>query len=130
MATTFSKRVIANEGNWTVEIGVISKDPADVDLAQQFGDLMIDFSGRYVAPDDSSFSFTIPDKTAIYSNILLNKLPNVVFSHDFNDATVQPVTRYRQAMIFANEVEARLKAALTALRSFTTTPPLNTTFTA
>jgi hypothetical protein len=128
MATTFSKKVIANEGNWTVEVGVISKDPADVDLAQQFGDLAIDFSGRYVASDDPTFSFTIPDKTATYSNILLNKLPNVVFSHDFNDATIQPATRYRQAMIFANEVEARLQAALIALRSLTTTPPVNTTF--
>ena len=128
MATTFSKKVIANEGNWTVEVGIVSKDPNDVTLAQQYGDLTLDFSGRYVADDDPTFSFTIPDKTATYSNIILNKLPNVVFTHDFNDATIQPATRYRQAMIFADEVEARLQAAFTALRSLVSTPPVNTTF--
>ena len=128
MATTFSKQIQPQDGNWAVTIGIVSKDPNDVTFAQSFGDLDLDFSGSYVDPSDSTFSFTIPSGQATYSDIILNKLPNVTFSYVFDDATVLPATRYRQAVIFANDVVTKLTAALTALRAMTATPPVNSTF--
>ena len=110
--------------------GIASKDPADVALAQQYGDIELKLAGSYVDPTDSTFSFSIPhDDEAIWSDILLNKLPNVTYTYLFDDASILAATRYRMAVIFANAVVTKLTAALTALRATTATPPVNTTFT-
>jgi hypothetical protein len=59
----------------------------------------------------------------------LNPLPNASFIYIFNDASVLSSTRYRQAVIFANAVEAAISVALLALRNAAATVPVNTTFT-
>ena len=130
MATTFTKQIQPQDGTWLVTFGIGSKDPADVTLAQEYGDLNLIFAGSYVDPSDSTFSFTIPgDDEAVWSNILLNKLPSITYNYCFDDASILAVTRYRMAVIFANAVVTKLTAALTALRATTATPPVNTTFT-
>lgn len=138
MATTFTKLIQPQDGNWIVTFGIGSKDPADVALAQQYGDLNLDFSGSYVDPADPTFSFSIPkDDEALWSNILLNKLPNITYNYAFDDASVLSATRYRMAVIFANAIlnvvstttSGKLYAALTALRAMPSTPPVNTTVT-
>ena len=153
MATVWNKTVNPDNGNWIVNFNIASKDPADVTLAQTFGDLNLDFSGSYTDPADSTFSFTIPKKSSsvrnwddhlnnafthntldhtndsVYRNILLNPLPNAAFIYNFNDASILPVTRYRMAVIFANAVEDAISVALLALRNATATVPVNTTFT-
>ena len=128
MATTFSKQVQPQDGNWKVIFGILSKDPNDVTFAQQYGDLEIDFSGKYLDPEDDTFSFTVTD--AKYSDVLLNKLPNVFFTYIFDDASIVSTTRYRQAVIFCNAVEAKITAALVALRAMSATPAISTTFSA
>ena len=131
MTTTFTKQIQPQDGNWIVTIGITSKDPADVTLAQQYGDLELDFAGAYVDPADSTFSFTIPkDAMSIYSDILLNKLPNVTYTYDFNDASILSVTRYRQAVVYCNAVITQIQAAFAALRLLPATAPVNSTFTA
>lgn len=152
MATTWNKTINSDNGNWMVNFNIASKDPADVTLAQTFGDLTLDFSGAYVDPIDSTFTFTIPKKISLrdswnphynshdplddhlgndpeYRNILLNPLPNAAFIYNFNDASVLSATRYRQAVIFADAVEAGISTALLALRNATVILPVNTTFT-
>ena len=130
MSTTFTKTITPQDGNWLVTFGIGSKDPADVTLAQENGDLILNFGGSYVDPSDNTFSFTIPfDDEAIWTNILLNKLPNVTYTYCFDDAGILSATRYRQAVIFANAVVIKVTAALTALRAMTATPSVNTTFT-
>ena len=128
MATVFSKQIQGQEGTWTVIIGVLDKDTNDVTFAQQYGDIDLDFAGKYIDPLDDTFSFTIPPNTAKYSDILLNKLPNVTFTYLFDDAAVMATTRYRQAVIFANAIETRIHDALVALRAMSVTVPINTTF--
>lgn len=132
MATVFSKQVQGQEGTWAVIIGIVSKDPNDVTFAQQYGDIDLDFAGQYVDPLDDTFTFTIPPNSPLnntkYSDILLNKLPNVTFTYLFNDAAVMATTRYRQAVIFANAVETRIHDAIDALRAMSVTVPINTTF--
>ena len=128
MATTFTKQIHPQDGNWSVIIGITSKDLNDVGLAEQYGDINLDFAGKYVDPTDNTFSFSIHSNTAKYSDILLNKLPNVKFTYVFDDASVLPTTRYRQATIFCNAVQAALTAAFLALRAMPATVPVNTTF--
>ena len=148
MATVWNKTINPDNGNWIVKFDIASKDPADVTLAQTFGDLNLDFSGSYTDSADSTFSFTIPKKSGfreewanrtfhdyraendpVYRNILLNPLPNASFIYIFNDASVLSSTLYRQAVIFANSVEATISIALLALRNAAATVPVNTTFT-
>lgn len=128
MATTFTKQVTPIDGNWKVTIGIVSKDPDDVTFAQQHGDLDIDFSGQYVDPLLPAFTFSIPAGHARYSDILLNKLPNITFTYLFDDATVASATRYKQAVIFANAMQETITDALEGLRALAATPPVNTTF--
>jgi hypothetical protein len=132
MATTFTKQIQPQDGNWQVIFGIGSKDPADVTFAQMYGDLQIDTSGSYVdtITPDPTFTFSVPsDGTQVWSDILLNKLPNAEFIYTFNDASILPTTRYRMATIFAAALQAKLTAALTALRAMTSTPIVNSTFT-
>ena len=131
MATVFNKSIQPLNGNWEVSFSIVSKDPSDVTLAQEFGDIEINMQNKQlVDPDDSTFSFRIPStKEAIWSNILLNKLPNIVFTYIFDDASIVPATRYRQAVIFANAIQTALTSLLTALRAMPSTTPVNSTVT-
>ena len=135
MATVFSKSIQPVNGNWLVTFAIASKDPDDVLLAQEFGDLTLNYAGRkLVDPEDETFSFMIPrpsyilDGKGVWSDILLNTLPNIKFEYLFDDATVNSSTRYRQATIFTDQVQADLTAALVALRAMPTNTPINTTF--
>ena len=134
MATTFTKKIQPNNGNWTVSVGIASKDPNDVMLAQKYGDIIIDLRGKLLNdPDSETFTFTVPngDKTsgAYYADILLSKLPNREYIYTFDDASVAAPTRYRQAVVFAIALQAALNDAILALRAMTETTPVDTTFT-
>lgn len=130
MATTFTKQIQPSDGSWQVIFGIGSKDPADVTFAQKYGDLEINTAGPYVDPLDGTFSFSVArESKAIWSDILLNKLPNAEFIYTFDDASILPTTRYRMATIFASTLQASLTTALTALRAMSATPILNSTFT-
>jgi hypothetical protein len=130
MATTFNKSIQPLDGNWIVTFSIASKDPDDYTLAQQYGDLDLEFANKYVDPLDNTFSFTIlKSNRSIWSDILLNKLPNIEYKFVFDDASIVSATRYRQAVIYANTVQAALIAALTVLRAMPATPPVTSTFT-
>lgn len=132
MATTFAKQIQPLDGDWQVIFSIVSKDPADVAFAQKYGDLEIDTSGPYVdtVTPDPTFTFSVArESKAIWSDILLNKLPNAEFIYTFDDASILPTTRYRMATIFASKLQASLTTALTALRAMSATPIVNSTFT-
>lgn len=127
MATTFTKQIQPKDGDWELTIGIGSKDPNDIILAQKYGDINLDLSGSYSDPLDQTFSFMIIE--AKYENILLNKLPNASFIYLFDDAGVLSATRYRQSVIFSNAIQAKILDAMTKLRAMPQTDPINTTFT-
>jgi hypothetical protein len=130
MATTFNKQIQPSDGNWQVIFSIASKDPADVTFAQKYGDLHIDTSGPYVDALDNTFSFSIArEDKAIWSDILLNKLPNAEFIYTFDDASILPTTRYRMAVLYATVLETSVTDALVALRAMSATPIVNSTFT-
>ena len=134
MATTFTKKIQPNNGNWTVSIGIASKDPNDVTFAQKYGDIIIDMRGKLLTdPDDETFTFTVPNGDMItgayYSDILLSKLPNREYIYTFDDASVAAPTRYRQAVLYATALQTALHDAIVALRAMTETTPVDTTFT-
>ena len=41
MATTFSKQIQPKDGDWEITIGIASKDPNDIILAQKYGDISL-----------------------------------------------------------------------------------------
>ena len=74
MATVFNKTIQPLDGNWILTINIASKDIADVNLAQEYGDINLSFANtQCVDPEDPTFSFTVVGSGLVYKNILLNK---------------------------------------------------------
>ena len=107
-----------------IVIELVSKDATDNALVDKFGDIIINVSGAFSDPTDSTFPAFYVNAGKPVSFFKAQKIQTI-----FEDDILTLPVLQRQATLWGNSIMLQIQNAMTALRALTDSTTMDTTVT-